>query len=126
MDKKLLFSRRKGAQLLRKKIINDLVCGYYSEEDALRYYGISPNQLIAWMRKLGLTSRLKPNKNQIVEHKLTPQEEIKQLKDQLKQTQKILSDAQIMNGYYQQVIDIAEREFRIEIEKKSATKQLKK
>ncbi len=126
MDKKLLFSRRKGAQLLRKKIINDLVCGYYSEEDALRYYGISPNQLIAWMRKLGLTSRLKPNKNQAVERKLTPQEEIKQLKDQLKQTQKTLSDAQMMNGYYQQVIEVAEREFRIEIEKKSDTKQSKK
>jgi hypothetical protein len=52
-----------------------------------------------------------------VERKLTAQEEIKQLKDQLKQTQKILSDAQMMNGYYQQVIEVAEREFRIEIEK---------
>ena len=126
MDKKLLFSRRKGTQLLRKKIINDLVCGYYSEEEALRYYGISPNQLIAWMRNLGLTSRLKPNKNQVVERKLKPEEEIKQLKDQLKQTQKILSDAQMMNGYYQQVIEVAEREFRIEIEKKSDTKQSQK
>ena len=56
------------------------MCGYYSEEDALRYYGISANQLIAWMRNLGLTSRLKPNKNQVVERKLTPQEEIKQNK----------------------------------------------
>jgi hypothetical protein len=61
LDKKLLFSRRKEAQLLRKQIFNDLVCGYYSDEEALGYYGISPNQLIAWMRKLGLTSRLKPN-----------------------------------------------------------------
>jgi hypothetical protein len=126
MDKKLLFSPRKGAQLLRKQIINDLVCGYYSEEDALSYYGISANQLIAWMRRLGLTSRLKPNKNQVVERKLTPQQEIKQLKDQLKQTQKTLSDAQMMNGYYQQVIEVAEREFRIEIEKKFDTKQSKK
>jgi hypothetical protein len=58
-----------------------------------------------------------------VERKLTSQEEIKQLKDQLKQTQKILSDAQIMNGYYKHVIEVAEREFRIEIEKKSDTKQ---
>jgi predicted glycosyltransferase len=88
--------------------------------------GISANQLIAWMRKLGLTSKLKPNKNQVVERKLTPQEEIKQLKDQLKQTQKTLSDAQMMNGYYQQVIEVAEREFRIEIEKKFDTKQSKK
>lgn len=78
------------------------------------------------MRKLGLTSRLKPNKNQVVERKLTPREEIKQLKDQLKQTQKILSDAHMMNGYYGQVIEVAEREFRIEIEKKSDTKQSKK
>jgi hypothetical protein len=50
------------------------------------------------MRKLGLTSRLKPHKNQVVERKLTSQEEIKQLKDQLKHMQRILSDAQMMNG----------------------------
>jgi hypothetical protein len=126
MDKELLFSRRKGAQLLRKQLINDIVCGYYSEEDAIRYYGISPNQLIAWFRKLGLTSRLKPNKHQVVERKVSPQEENEQLKQQLKEMQRVLKDAQLKNAYYQQVIQVAEREFRIEIEKKSATKQSKK
>jgi hypothetical protein len=34
-DKKLLLSRCKGAQLLRKQLINDIVWGYYSEEYAV-------------------------------------------------------------------------------------------
>ena len=62
LDKKLLLSCGKGAQLLRKQLINDIVCGYYSEEDAVRHYGVSPNRLIAWMRKLGLKSSLNPRK----------------------------------------------------------------
>jgi hypothetical protein len=45
MDKELLFSRRKGAQLLRKQLINDIVCGYYSEEDAIRYYGLNSKKV---------------------------------------------------------------------------------
>jgi hypothetical protein len=53
MDKKLLLCRGKGAQLLRKQLINDIVCGYYSEVDAVRHYGISTNLLIAWTGQTG-------------------------------------------------------------------------
>ena len=58
--------------------------------------------------------------------KLSDKERIKQLEAQLKESQQQLKHAQLKQEAYKTMIDIAQEEFNIKIEKKSGARQSKK
>ncbi len=123
---KVLLSRTKGAQFLRKQIVDDIVCGYYWEEDALIRYNISANRLIAWMRKFGFKSSLKPQCTMAEQGPISIREENKQLKEEVDQLRHALKDAQMKNAYYDWIVKTAEKELGIDIEKKYDSKQYRR
>lgn len=104
-------------------VIQRVVNGEFTKEQARLYYGISGNSAILnWMRKFGYTTdspTLPPMKN-------TPDkgasDDPEELKKQLRHTQKLLEREQLRSEFYQMLIDIAERELGVSIRKKSATK----
>ena len=83
-------------------VINRIVNGEISKEQARRVYGISgKSTVLKWMRKFGYCTE--------------------ELKKKVQQLEKQLHNERIRSEFYQTMIDVAERELGINIRKKSDT-----
>ena len=100
---------------LKRKIVNDILKGILSKEEAMLRYGIRSRQSINyWISKYGLLN-YRNQKNYGM--KQTPQERIKQLQMRVEE----LENGQIVLNT---VIDIADEEFGTQIRKKYLPQQL--
>lgn len=115
----------------RQKIIQDyLTSGKTKREIWKKYTGqeIEHGQLLKWMRELGYEI---PKKRSIF--LIEPQEMAKtkteyyvensQLKEKIKELEKALINSELRSTGYETMIEIAEKELKINIRKKSNTKQ---
>jgi len=95
---------------LKRKIVNDILKGILSKEEAMLRYGIRSRQSINyWISKYGLLN-YRNQKNYGM--KQTPQERIKELQMRVEE----LENAQIVLNI---AIDIADEEFGTQIRKKA-------
>lgn len=117
---------------LRKQAVYRVLIGELRKSEAIREYGIgSPTTLERWLEKYGhgilvehkqlfsQMGRRKSNTNTAVKGEMP---ELERLRHDLAGTEKKLEAAELRAEAYSMMIDIAERELKIAIRKKSATK----
>ncbi len=117
----------------KKKIITEYLESDLTKREILDKYEIKANSAIQeWMRKFGITdpygkkdyiglpnaNRLKKKKPELSEVEL----ENYALSKRIKELEKLLSDEKIRSEMYSRVIEIAEKDLKLSIKKKSDTK----
>lgn len=116
----------------RKMIIEDwLSSGKTKREIWLKYTGehMEHGKLIHWMRQLGYevpkkwTSFKKLNSDDMTKSKKDSSLEVLQMQEKIKQLEKALLNSELRATAYETMIEIAEKELKINIRKKSNTKQ---
>lgn len=106
------------SETFKLHVINEVLSGRLSKEDARRRYKIKgKSAILSWLRKFGspnFVNMSDPSSNQ------------EDLQAKIKRLEQALEDALLKAEGYSKMIDIAERELKISIRKKSNTKQSKK
>jgi len=119
-EERLYFS-----DVLKRRIIQEVLSGSISKEGARRQYGIrGKSAILKWMRKFGYASNFDSITFRMKSKELPEYPE--QLKRRIVELEKALEEAKLSSKFYSTMIDIAEKEFKIPIRKKSVTKQSKK
>lgn len=117
----------------RRFVIEDYLTSGLSKQDIWKKYtGKSPEagQLLGWMRELGYDTKVKRQKKSIFKasndtemSKSAPiSDESFQLKQKIAELEKALINSELRSTAYQTAIEIAEKELKISILKKSNTK----
>jgi transposase-like protein len=105
------------------QVINEVLSGAVSKEQARHKYQIKgKSAILNWIRKFGWSdSKTLPTHFTSMSAKkdLSPEELLKRVRE----LERALEDAQLRAEGYSRMIDIAERELKIKIRKKSNTKQ---
>lgn len=119
-EERLYFS-----DVLKRRIIQEVLSGSISKEGARRQYGIrGKSAILKWMRKFGYASKFDSITFRMKLKELPKDPE--QLMRRIVELEKALEEAKLSSKFYSTMIDIAEKEFKIPIRKKSVTKQSKK
>ena len=106
----------KYSYALKRKVVNDIMKGILTKEEAMLKYGIRSRQSINdWLNKYSLLN-YRNQKNYGM--KQSPEEKIKELKARIEELE---TDKIILNT----VIDIADEMFNADIRKKHLPQQLK-
>ncbi len=109
---------RKFTETFKRQVIADVLSGHLTKEQARKHYQIKgKSSVLYWIRKFDLP-------NPIFMSKQPPDE--KDLQAKIKRLERELEDAQLKAEGYSKMIEIAERELKISIRKKSNTKQSKR
>ena len=109
---------REFSETFKRQVIQEVLSGQLSKEEARRRYNIKgKTAILNWIRKLDI-----PNPIIMSDHPLNE----KELLAKIKRLEQELEDAKLKAEGYSKMIDIAERELKISIRKKSNTKQSKK
>jgi transposase len=110
------------SDVLKLRIIQEVLSGSISKEAAKRKYGIRGNSaILKWMRKFGYIGN--PYQPTEVMESKDLSDDPADLKLRIKELEKALADAKLSSEAYSTMIDIAEQEFKIPIRKKFVTKQ---
>ena len=110
------------SDVLKLRIIQEVLSGSISKEAAKRKYGIRGNSaILKWMRKFGYIGN--PYQPTEVMESKDLSDDPADLKLRIKALEKALADAKLSSEAYSTMIDIAEQEFKIPIRKKFVTKQ---
>ena len=112
---------------IKKQAVQMVVAGLLSEDEACQRFKISSRLMHQWQRwddKYFVQPHVNPQL--MAKKKLTDQEKIEQLQKQLKETQQQLKYANLKKEAYETMIQVAEEEFNIKVEKKPGAKQSKK
>ncbi len=119
-EERLYFS-----DVLKRRIIQEVLSGSISKEGARRQYRIrGKSAILKWMRKFGYASNFDSITFRMKSKELPEYPE--QLKRRIVELEKALEEAKLSSKFYSTMIDIAEKEFKLPIRKKSVTKQSKK
>ena len=110
--------QQKFTETFKRQVIAEVLSGRLSKEQARKQYQIRGKSLIInWIRKFDLPTPIYMSEPSLNE---------KDLQTKIKRMERELEDAQLRAEAYSKMIDIAERELKISIRKKSNTKQSKK
>ena len=114
------------SRAFKLQVVEEILRGEITKEQARRKYGLrSKSGVLNWMRKFGVASY-----RQIPDcfERMKEEEIVNQsaLEKRVRELERALEDAQLKAEGYSRMIDIAERELKISIRKKSFTKQSKK
>ncbi len=116
----------------RESIIKEYLSGGFTKNEIWKKYTgqeLEKSQLLRWMRQLGYISKEKRQ----IHIKLASKHNLKnddseessnsiELQNRIKELEKELAESKIKAEGYQLMIDIAEKELKIPIRKKSSTK----
>lgn len=116
------------SESLKRSILEQVLNGSITKEEARRRYGIkSRSGVLYWLRNsekygtcsLNLRNQTMPLKP---EKPILPELSAEKLQLRIKELERQLSDEQLRSQAYSLMIDIAERELKVPIRKKSSTK----
>ncbi|TCC86330.1 hypothetical protein EZ428_23925 [Pedobacter frigiditerrae] len=116
------------SESLKRSILDQVLSGSITKEEARRRYGIkSKSGVLYWLRnyeKYGTCSLNLLNHPMPLnpEEPTPPEPSAEELKFRIKELERQLSDEQLRSNAYSLMIDIAERELKVPIRKKSNTK----
>lgn len=116
------------SESLKRSILDQVLSGSITKEEARRRYGIkSKSGVLYWLRnyeKYGTCSLNLRNQPMPLNPKepTPPEPSAQELKLRIKELERQLSDEQLRSDAYSLMIDIAERELKVPIRKKSSTK----
>lgn len=110
---------------LKRHIIAQIQSGQFTKEQARRIYKIKgKSSILYWIRQYEKSNPTFTQKTHDV--MVVKDESREELLLKIKQLERLLEDAQLKAEGYSKMIDIAERELKIAIRKKSNTKQSRK
>lgn len=110
--------QQKFTETFKRQVISEVLSGQLTKEQARRRYQIKGKSLVLnWIRKFDLPTPIYMSEQSLNE---------KDLQSKIKRLERELEDAQLKAEAYSKMIDIAERELKISIRKKSNTKQSKR
>jgi transposase len=133
MDKEVVKQQGAGvryfSEAFKRQVCEEYVRGTATKMDIQRKYNIKfKSALITWLRNFGFeekpklrTIQLDNTPQQLMA--VPPKETQEQLARRVKELEKQLEEAQLRAMAYSTMIDIAEKELKIDIRKKSDTKQ---
>lgn len=132
---KVILGFRKGKDFSiseRKAIVEEYFeSGCQKQEIWRKYTGeeAEHGQLLQWIRRFGYdvpklkSPYLATNNQEMAKSKIQYSNENFQLKEKIKELEKALVNSELRSTSYETMIEIAERELKISIKKKSFTKQ---
>jgi|JI10StandDraft_1071094.scaffolds.fasta_scaffold1813452_2 transposase-like protein len=115
----------------RKRIIEEWLNSGNTKRDIWRKYtgeNIEHGNLVKWMRQLGYNFPKKwtkldnSNSSNMVKSKCNSSVEFLQMQEKIKELEKALVNSELRATAYETMIEIAEKELKINIRKKSNTK----
>ena len=113
------------SQSQKDVIVQEIISGRLKVQESSRHYGIPPTTIFRWLDVYtnGKNSiNLESNQVSKMKEDLTKED----FEAKIKLLEKALEDERYKSEAYKTMIEIAEKEFSIKIEKKSGTKQSKR
>jgi transposase len=104
------FKKRKVIELDRKLV---------SISELSREYEVSKPAIYKWIDKY---SQMKKNKERIVYETESDTLKLKELKERIKELERVIGQKQLMIDFQDKVIEIAEQEYKVDIKKKFGDK----
>ena len=125
--------RQRIPERIKRKIVDEVLSGKLTREQAQRIYKLKGNTaVLSWMRKFAGLSReaywtdpvpiLLKEREKIKEIKMESKES-KMLKAKIKELEKELEFAELKSRAYQIMVELAKKEYGLDLEKKSGAKQ---
>lgn len=114
---------------LKAKIINEYLKGEKSFRMLSKQYGINPGVISRWVRVVRFGRPISDKKIKITKFTAMSkkiEKTAEELREQNKLLRKQLEEEKLKTLIYQKVIEIAERDYKLDITKKYAAKRLKK
>lgn len=106
----------------KKKVVEEVLSGKYSQAEARRIYGIkSKSGILEWIRKIHGETRRPITINTLTAMQKEQKEET--LKKRIKELEKELNIEKHKSLLYEKLVEVAEEELGIEIKKKYGAKQ---
>lgn len=115
---KRINSNRRYSEEFKRKIVQDFEQGVMSVVQMHRHYEISNSLIYSWIYKY---SKYNEKNVRIVEVKNSQTHRINQLEQQVKELERLVGQKQIKADYFEQMIEVAEKEYGIDIKKNSNT-----
>ncbi len=109
----------------QRKIINEVLSGTMSKEQARQVYGIKSNSVILeWMRGFaGLPRKAPVDPVPLLKNMTEEREDIQKLKAQFKQLEEDLKISRLKGRAYQIMVEVAREDYGLDLEKKHGAKQ---
>jgi transposase len=112
--------RRYFSEEFRRKKVSEIERNLTSIAEVSRAYQVSSTAIYKWIYRY---SRMrKKGEKQVVESKSDSQK-ILALKDQVKELERIIGEKQVRLDFQEKMIELAEKEFKIDIKKKFSGKR---
>lgn len=115
------------SEVFKRKVVSEIEKGILTRSGARLHYGISGKMTVyRWCEKYGNALKLQPKtKLKYMKRTVKPKQSAKEVEqsERIKGLEKALVDAQLHIQTLKTVIDIAEEQFDIKIEKKFGSKQ---
>ena len=125
--------RQRIPEQTKRKIVNEVLSGAITKEQAQRIYNLKgKSAVLSWMRKFAGLSRnaygIDPipillNGRTNISEKEMESEENKMLKARIKELEKELEFAELKSRAYQVMVEIAKKDYGLDLGKKSGAKQ---
>ncbi len=119
---RVIKKRRKFSQEFKKKIVSDFESSKFSVSQLCKLYGLSYQSVYNWIYKF---STFNDKEYQIVEHKTSSTQKLKELEEKVKNLEAMLGRKQIMIDYLETMMDVAKTELGVDIKKNYGTQPCK-
>jgi transposase len=117
----VLPSRREYSEAFKRKVVSEVGSGELTREAARRKYGIAGGSTVqTWCLKYGMFERLGVKVTVRSSKELN---ETKDLRERVRQLEKALADEKLKTMALETLIEVAERDLKVPIRKKSGAKQ---
>jgi len=111
---------RRFTEDFKKQAVRNFESGEFSVLDISRLHKIHPQLIYNWIYKY---STVNEKGYRVVEMKESSDKKVKDLEKKIKELEQIIGRKQIKIDYYEKMIEIASKDFDIEIKKNSDTPQ---
>ncbi|MBN4071389.1 transposase [Crocinitomix catalasitica] len=111
---------RQFSEEFKRKIVSDFESGGYSVSELMRLHLISETVIYRWIYKF---SQVNTKGYRVVEMKDSSLKKVKDLKQQVKELERVVGQKQIQIDYLEKMVDMAKDELDIDIKKNFDTPQ---
>lgn len=120
MNKRKLNIRREFSEEIRRKVVQDFRSGNFTVKELSGLYHCSEQTIYRWIYRLSPSDSPKVN---VVEMSDSKETKVKDLQRKVAELERALGQKQIKLDFYEKMIELAEKEYDLDIKKSSSTKQ---
>jgi len=117
---KRIRKKRKFTEELKRHLVKEFESGKYSVLELSRLHGISVQNIYYWIYKY---STVNQRGYRVVELKESSMMKVKALQKRIEELERIIGQKQIQIDYLEKMIELASKDYQIDIKKNSDTPQ---